>query len=91
MNEYIENDEVIDRMYNERSEAFESCVNEILLETEKELNTDIENKLKEKFKNEDELFNFLEDISFLCNINCKSYYKMGIIDGIKLVKELGIV
>lgn len=87
MKEYIENSEVIDRMYNERSESFENCVSEILLENEKDLNETIEDKLKEKFS-ESEVFEILNNIDLLCNANCKTYYKMGIIDGLKFSQEV---
>lgn len=90
MKEYSKS-EVIDRLFNERNENFENFVTEVVSETEKELFADIETKLKEKFNNPDELVNLLDNISLLCNLNSKAYYKIGMVDGIKLNQELQVI
>lgn len=87
MRDCIENG-VIDRLFNERSESFEKFVTEVVSETEKEVLSDIESKLRQKIDDSDALVDLLDNIALLCNLNCKAYYKIGIVDGIKLHQEL---
>lgn len=78
------NEKILDRMYMNRGEM---NIGKIIQEKEEEIHERIEKKLKEKYAG-DELFNILEDISAICNINTEVYYKAGVVDGFKLNEEI---
>jgi len=88
MKELKEN-EILTRMYRERGDAFENCAASLLLEKEKDVNDKIENELKKRYSGDDEkLITVLDYITELCSINCEVYYKMGVVDGVKLNQEI---
>lgn len=87
MKDYFDN-EILTRMYRERGKEFENLVSKVLIKKEKNINSKLENKLKEICNNETEVNDIMDDIYELCNIDNEVYYKMGIADGIKLDDEI---
>lgn len=79
---------ILTKLYRKRGSDFDKCVPEILLESKKEVKESIEKSLKEKYKNLDELKTVLDDISFMCDLNCEAFYKMGVADGLNFSQEI---
>lgn len=80
-------DNMLDKMFKERGDASEKYLAETLSKKEHELYEKLENKLKEKYSQE-EVFDIIETVSALCNINCKVYYKVGVVEGFELSSEI---